>query len=566
MKSLVTLFLLTISLVIAAQKPVLPEDVKLNIEKRINLSLYPSIVVALINADGTSYYNFGSNKFGGQPVTEHSIYEIGSITKTFTATLLADEVLKGEMKLDDPAQKYLPDSVHMPMYEGKSITLGNLSDHTSSLPRMPDNFDPADPMNPYADYTVSQLFDFVSNYSLTRPIGSEYEYSNLAMGLLGQILSRQANTPYEELMLKKIAKPLQMNETKITLDDNMKKNLAYGYSGGEQVENWDLNSMQGAGAIRSSTSDLVKYVSAQMNLTPTSLHDAIELTHQPRHNKAGGNEIGLNWAIDDVQGHKVINHGGATGGYRTFVAFTDKMGVVVLTNCDMDIEDIGVHLLVPEFPLHEIKPKVITWIKEDIDAHGGKKLEDRYEKMKKEKGNYYAINEDEINGLGYQYMNQKKDLKAATAIFAINMKEFPASFNVYDSYAEALMNAGKNEDAIKYYKKSLELNPGNTNGIEMLTKLGVAYEENTPELDEALLATYDGTYELMQGFNIVITHEGNRLFGQATGQQKFELFPKNPTEFYLKVVEANVTFTKNDKGEMGLTLYQNGAVLPGKKI
>jgi CubicO group peptidase (beta-lactamase class C family) len=292
MKSLVTFFLVTISLVISAQKPVLPEDVKLNIEKRISLSLYPSIVVALINADGTSFYNFGTNKFGGQPVTEHSIYEIGSITKTFTATLLADEVLKGEMKLDDPAQKYLPDSVHMPMYEGKSITLGNLSDHTSSLPRMPDNFDPADPMNPYADYTVSQLFDFVSNYTLTRPIGSEYEYSNLAMGLLGQILSRQAGMPYEELMLQKIAKPLQMNETKITLDDNMKKNLAYGYSGGEQIKNWDLNSMQGAGAIRSSTSDLVKYISAQMNLTNTSLHDAIELTHQQRHNKVGGNGIG----------------------------------------------------------------------------------------------------------------------------------------------------------------------------------------------------------------------------------------------------------------------------------
>jgi hypothetical protein len=226
---------------------------------------------------------------------------------------------------------------------------------------------------------------------------------------------------------------------------------------------------------------------------------------------------GLNWAIDDVQGHKVISHGGATGGYMTFVGFTDKMGVVVLTNCDMNIEDIGVHLLVPEFPLHEVKPKVVTWIKEDIDAHGAKKLEDHYEKMKKEKGNYYAINEDEINALGYQYMNQKNDLKAATAIFAINMKEFPASFNVYDSYAEALMNAGNKEEAIKNYKKSLELNPGNTNGIDMLAKLGVAYEENTPQLDETLLATYDGTYELMQGFNIVITHEGNRLFGQATG-------------------------------------------------
>jgi D-alanyl-D-alanine-carboxypeptidase/D-alanyl-D-alanine-endopeptidase len=566
MKSIATVLLLFFTLIVCAQKPVLPEEVRTNIEKRINLSLYPSIVVAILNSDGASYYNFGNNKMGGQPVNEHSIYEIGSITKTFTATLLADEVLKGEMKLDDPAQKYLPETVHMPMYEGKSITLGNLSDHTSSLPRMPSNFNPEDPLNPYADYIEEDLFEFISSYTLTRPIGSEFEYSNLAMGLLGQILARQAKTSYEELMLSKIAKPLQMNETKITLDENMKRNLAYGYAGGKQVKNWDLPGMAGAGAIRSSASDLIKYVSAQMDLTKTSLHDAIMLTHQPRHNKAAGNEIGLNWAIDNVKGHKVINHGGATGGYRAFVGFTDKMGVVVMTNCDLDIEDIGVHILVPEFPLHEVKPKVITWIKDEIDANGSKKLEDHYEKMKKEKGEYYSIDEMEINALGYMYMNEKKDLKAATAVFAINMKEFPASFNVYDSYAEALMQAGNTKDAITNYKKSLELNPGNTNGIEMLAKMGVVYELKAPEMDEVLLTSYDGTYELAQGFNIVITHEGNRLYGRATGQEQFELFPKSATEFYLKVVEARVTFAKNDKGEMGMTLYQNGAVLPGKRI
>jgi tetratricopeptide (TPR) repeat protein len=163
-------------------------------------------------------------------------------------------------------------------------------------------------------------------------------------------------------------------------------------------------------------------------------------------------------------------------------------------------------------------------------------------------------------------MNEKKDLKAATAVFEINMKEFPASFNVYDSYAEALMNAGNNKDAITNYKKSLELNPGNTNGVEMLAKLGVTYEVKTLMLDEALLQTYDGTYELAPGFNLVITHEGTHLFGQATGQSKFELFPKTNTEFYLKVTPASVIFAKNKDGVMGLTLLQNGGVMPGKKI
>jgi|WetSurMetagenome_2_1015567.scaffolds.fasta_scaffold29233_3 serine-type D-Ala-D-Ala carboxypeptidase/endopeptidase len=566
MKPILFSLALIFSFAVHAQKPTLPDEVKASIEKRIALGINPSIVVGLINADGSSYFSFGVKKTGGEPVNEHSIYEIGSISKTFTATLLADEVLKGEMSLDDPAQKYLPETVQLPTYEGESIKLGNLSDHTSSLPRMPTNFHPADPMNPYADYTLDQLFEFLSSYKLTRPIGSEYEYSNLAVGLLGQILSRKAGTSYEELMLSKIGHPLHMDETKITLDANMKKNLAYGYAGGQEVENWDLPTLAGAGAIRSSAFDLLKYIAAEMNLTSTSLHEAMTLTHQPRHNKVGGKSIGLNWFIDDVDGEKIFEHGGATGGYRAFVGFTDKIGIVLLTNSDEDADDIGMHLLDAKIPIRETKPKVTSWIMETIEKNGTKKLVDQYDKMKKEKGDFYSIDENDINTLGYQYMNEKKDLKAATAVFEINMKEFPASFNVYDSYAEALMNAGNKKEAIENYKKSLELNPGNNNGVEMLAKLGVAYEVKAPVLTAELLATYDGTYELAPGFNLVITHDGTRLFGQATGQGQFELFPKSNTEFYLKVTEASVTFAKNDAGVMGLTLFQGGAVMPGKKL
>jgi len=294
----------------------------------------------------------------------------------------------------------------------------------------------------------------------------------------------------------------------------------------------------------------------------------MELAHQVRHDKAGNTRVGLGWHISKGERGDLIWHNGATGGYRAFMGFSDvdKKGVVVMTNSDADIDDIGFHLLFPERPLAEAKPNVTAWIKESIDEHGTKKLVDRFEKMKKEKGDHYSINENDINSLGYWYMNEKKNLPAATAIFEINMKEFPSSFNVYDSYAEALMNAGNNKEAIGYYKKSLELNPGNINGVEMLAKMGVVYEVKAPELKEELLKTYEGTYEIAPGFNIVITHQGTQLFGQATGQSQFELFPKSETEFYLKVVEARVIFAKNGNGEMGMTLYQNGAVLPGKKI
>jgi D-alanyl-D-alanine-carboxypeptidase/D-alanyl-D-alanine-endopeptidase len=566
MKSFSVSLFLFLASVLHAQKPVLPGDVRDNLEQRIKVANYPAIVVGMVNAMGTSFYSFGVKKEGGQPVDEHSIFEIGSISKTFTSTLLAEEVLKGEMSLDDPAQKYLPDSVHLPMYNDQAITLGNLCDHTSSLPRMPDNFDPADPMNPYADYTVDQLYQFLSGYKLNRPIGSEYEYSNLGVGLLGQIISRKTGTPYEELLISRITRPLQMDETKITLDDNMKKNLAFGHASGIQVENWDIPAMAGAGAIRSSAYDMIKYVSAEMNLTPSPLHEAMSLTHKQRHNKVGGNGLGMAWFIDYDDALAIYNHGGATGGYRTFVGFTDSLGVVVLTNTDEDIEDVGMHLLDPAIPIQEVRPKLSQWIMETIDKYGAKSLLSRYAKLKKENGAYYDIDENEINTLGYRYMNERKDLEAAKAIFKINIQEFPASFNVYDSYGEALMNDGNKKDAITNYKKSMELNPDNMNGMDMLAKMGVKYDVPAPEISEALLATYDGTYELVEGFNLVITHQDNRLFGQATGQMQFELFPRSETEFYLKVTEASVKFSKNTEGVMGLTLYQNGAVLPGKKL
>jgi len=566
MKSLVFSFFLIFSLVLHAQKPIIPDDVKASIEKRIEYGNNPSIVIGIVNAAGTTYYSYGTKRIGGEPVDEHSIYEIGSISKTFTATLLADEVLKGEMKLDDPAQKYLPETVKLPMYEGNPITLGNLSDHTSSLPRMPTNFNPADPMNPYADYTTDLLFEFLSSYTLTRPIGSEFEYSNLAVGLLGQILSRQAGIPYEELMLAKIAKPLHMEETKITLDDQMKKNLAYGYASGQEVENWDLPALAGAGAIRSSVFDLVKYVSAQMNLTPSPLHDAMTLTHQPRHDKAGESKIGLNWFINNKGSEEIISHGGATGGYRAYVGFTDKTGVVVLTNSDDDADDIGVHLLNAKSPLREIKPKLTNWIMETIKQDGTKNLVKKFDKIKKENPDKYVIDENDINTLGYQYMNIQKDLKAATAVFEINVKEFPASFNVYDSYGEALMNAGNKKDAITNYKKSLELNPGNLNGMGMLNRMGVDYTAPKVGVNETLLDTYTGTYQMAPGFNLVITREGSQLYGQATGQQRFELYSKNETEFYLTVTEARGVFGKDDNGKMQLTWYQGGTVTVCKKI
>lgn len=449
MKSFLFSVFLLLSFVLHAQKATLPDDVRKNIESRIELGKNPSIVIGIITADGPSYFSFGERSVGGAKANEHSIYEIGSITKTFTATLLADNIVRGEMSADDPVQKYLPD-VKVPVYEDQVITLGHLADHTSSLPRMPGNFNPSNPANPYADYTVKQLNDFINGYTLTRPIGSAYEYSNLAVGLLGNIVATKSGMPYAELLAKKITGPLHMTETKITFDANMKKNLAKPYAGGTEVSNWDIPAMVGAGGIRSSVHDMLIYVGANMHLMHSELAQAMDLAHQPRHNKAGEASIGLNWFITPTNNGSIISHGGATGGYRAFAGFTsdNKMGVVVLTNSDQDVEDIGMHLLDASFPLAEVKPSIAGKIKEWIDKKGTTNLIDRYTDFKKEKGDLYQYDEMDINALGYWYMSQK-NLPAAMAVFALNVYAFPQSSNVYDSYGEALMNDGQKKKQSK---------------------------------------------------------------------------------------------------------------------
>ena len=559
MKRLISLIFI-VPFYLTAQK--LPDDVEGSIKKRLEYSISPSYAIGVIDKNGAHYYNFGTKTINGAPVDEHTIYEIGSISKVFTAILLAQQVVNGKMKLDDPIKKYLPTEVKIPERNNKEITLGNLSDHTSGLPRMPTNFSPANPNNPYADYTVKQLFDFISGYELTRDIGAQYEYSNLAQGLLGTILARQAGSSYEALMIKNIAAPLAMNETRITFDDNMKKNLAMGHSEGTQVENWDIPTLSGAGAIRSSTHDMLKFLAANMGLTKTSLRKAMDLSHRMRHDKAGDMRVGLGWHIAKGKNGDVIWHNGGTGGYRTFAGFVKEtgVGVVVLTNSNAGADDIGFHLLNPDAPLQAIKASIVADMKKLIDSNNINEAIALYKEKKKNVPDQYDFSESALNTLGYSYM-EKNNLPATLSIFNLNVEQYPNSFNVYDSYGEVLLKA-----SIANYKKSVELNPGNTNGIAALAKLGEKVDKEEEVVPETVLESYVGVYELQPGFTITISRDGQHLFAQATGQSKFELFSKTSTEFYLKVVVAQVNFNLLDGKVESLTLSQNGQKLNGKKV
>ncbi len=571
LKIFITLFLLTGFFPGAFSQTTIPVAVSDNIKARVDNGVNTGIVVGIIDADGSRYYSYGVKSLESkEPVNEYSVFEIGSITKTFTGILLADMVIKGEVKLDDPLQNYLPAGITAPTRNGATIKLVQMSNHTSSLPRMPDNFNPANPANPFADYSEKQVYDFLNTYKLTRDIGSEYEYSNYAAGLLGHVMATKKGVTYEKLMIDVIAKPLNLNDTRIALTPKMKTNLAMGHSEGVEVENWDLTSLAGAGAIRSNAVDMLKYVSANMGKAKTNLYPAMQLSHKNSRVEGSSPMVGLGWHKTGSAELEIIWHNGGTGGYRTFTGFTkggDK-GVVVLSNSNASVDDIGMHLLNPTSPLKPIKNSIAIKIRKTIDTQGIEAGVKEYVEIKKDKADYYDFTEGQLNKLGNDYLN-KGEIEKAIAVFNLNAEAYPQSSNVFYSRGEAFVKKGDKEKAIEDYKQSVELNPGNQRGIDRLKELGVSAGDVIKEIvvDTNTLESYVGQYQLAPGFILTVSREGTQLKAQATGQPEFPVFPKSKNVFYLKVVEAQLTFNQHSDGKVqSVTLHQAGQDIVGKKI
>ncbi|WP_250432486.1 serine hydrolase [Hanstruepera flava] len=571
MKYIVSCLLLLLS-VHAISQVQIPDAIKENIQARVEAGENVGISIAYVEGDKVDFFSYGTTDLKHNiPVNEHTVYEIGSISKVFTCIMLADEVLKGSMKLSDPIVNYLPNTVKVPTRNGREITLLDLATHTSALPRMPDNFNPRDPRNPYVDYTPEHIYEFMSSYELTRDIGSDYEYSNYAMGLLGHILELHTGKSYETLLIEKIAHPCNMISTRLALTDSMKNHLAKPHAQGVEVSNWDITGLAGAGGIRSTTEDMVKFLMANMGVLKPNIYEAMTLSQQVAYEKQTDQfKIGLGWHYAQNGDDTIIWHNGATGGYKSFTGFIEgtQKGVVVLGNADTDIGRLGMKLLGDPRPLEVPKPSIATVINKEIEANSIKSAIKLYQQLKTEQSDAYKFDESQLNTLGYKYLSEGHNT-IALELFKLNVTSFPKASNPYDSLGEGYLKVGDTTQAITNYKKSLELNPANDNAKTVLLNLGVAKSElvTDVEVPENVLDTYCGQYELQPGFIITVTRQEKQLFAQATGQPQFELFASAYNKFYLKVVEAQVTFKANDKGKIdSLTLHQNGQNMPAKRI
>jgi CubicO group peptidase (beta-lactamase class C family) len=341
------------------------ETIHAILAKRVGIDRESSGIVAVVSdAAGSRLFTYGSaDTADNRPLDGDTVFEIGSITKVLTALILVDMVERGEVAITDPVANYLPASVKVPEYNGKPITLLDLATYTSGLPNTPNNFAPKNRLNPWADYTVDQLYAFLSGYALQYEPGTHYEYANLGFGLLGHALARRADKTYEALLVERICDPLGLRSTRITLTEDMRSRIAQGHNGRlEPTPLWDIPTLAGAGAVRSTANDLTVFVEACLGRRQMPLRAPLaRLLETRRPTDVPGHEMGFGWFISndlavrmmrETHGDEIAWKSGGTGGFLTFIGFStiSRQGSIALSNAFRhDPVDLGMHLINPDF-------------------------------------------------------------------------------------------------------------------------------------------------------------------------------------------------------------------------
>ena len=300
------------------------------------------LVVGVLQEGQTTVRGFGRVSFDGDRSPDgDTVYEIGSISKTFTGLLLADAVERGLAAPDDSIAKHLPGDVRLSPDEGE-ILLSQLVSHTSGLPRLPDNLGQLDPQNPYVAYGQDDLYEYLGDYVLNSTPGETYAYSNLAAGLLGHLMTRTNGADsYDSLLIERICEPLRLTDTRIDPTPSMYSRLSdAALSGKARGHAWDFKVLEGCGAIHSTVNDLLRYAAAQMTPEGGPLAGAIQRSHtvlyQPRNSDA---PVAYGWHL--IQNGKVFFHNGQTGGFHSYLAFDPvrKLAVCVLSSSTSALVD-----------------------------------------------------------------------------------------------------------------------------------------------------------------------------------------------------------------------------------
>jgi serine-type D-Ala-D-Ala carboxypeptidase/endopeptidase len=326
------------------------------IEKRMSVERIPGISIALIDSNGSvTFHNYGTMGIGhAEPVNEHTIFEAGSITKTFSTGLLRILMDQYNIPADTPLREIFGEDVPIPSKDGNEITLEHLAMHTSGLPRLPGNLNPADINDPYNEYTPEMLFEFLGSYELPRNPGQEFEYSNYAYMVLGQALQKISGKTYDQLLDEWYVSKLDMPSTSRFLSDSLR--LAQPTTSGLPAQRWHSEQVPGFGGMLSTTHDLANYIKLQLGYLDHPKGKLIQKNIEPLNNLGGAFNMSYAWIVATAFEDTVAFHGGGTGGFRSFAGYSpvSGRGAVVMSNGTNDVQDIGRHLINDQFSLAAI--------------------------------------------------------------------------------------------------------------------------------------------------------------------------------------------------------------------
>jgi len=590
-KQITLLLALLLSFTISAQKETkeidqFASELDQKIPQLLNDFIVPGTAIAIIeNGKIILQKGYGySNIDKGIKVTNTTGFNIGSISKTVAAWGIMKLVQEGEIDLDAPAEKYLT-RWHLPEseFDSNKVTIRRLLSHTAglSLHGYP-GWSPKDDLP-----TIEESLDGKNNgpgrVEIIMEPGTKWKYSGGGFSMLQLIIEEVTDQKFEDYMQAQILNPLGMTSSSYTIDEKMLKSSSLEHNNFGEVIDFELFTAQAAAGLHTTINDFTKFALASLYADKNNKQQILSasyleqmMTPAPASNES----YGLGYQVESIDGTSMTlaGHGGANTGWHAFLRVNPVTndGFVMITNggaghniyrqiyCDWIFWKTGESM----GNRCNILPSVASNLKQLVDDEGIDNIKSHYAELKKNLANEYNFSEDQLNQLGYHYLGNDK-VDYAAAIFKLNVELFPKSSNVYDSYGEALLKQDDKEKAIENYKKSVEINPANEGGISVLKELGINTDGLFKEviIDDKILQTYIGKYELAPEFVITVSKDGSQMKAQATGQSEFEIYPRSENVFYLKVVEAQVTFNKNEDGMVvSMTLLQGGQETTGLRL
>jgi len=500
-----------------------------------------------------------------QPDTK---FRIGSVTKQFTATLILQLVEEGKIKLDGKITDYLTD---YRKDTGDKVSIHQLLNHTSGIPSYtarPD-FMAEISRNPYA---VANFVKRFASGDLQFEPGSKFSYNNSGYHILGAIIEKVTGKSYETVLTERIFRPLGMTSTGYDHHAPLLQKRASGYQktpdGFVNAAYLDMSIPYAAGSIYSTVEDLLKWDQSLYQDKILSA-DSKKLMFTPG---LGNYGYGIRITDEPVgktdQKTKIIGHGGGINGFNSLNlrAVEKQQTVIILDNVNLGqyhakIATSIIGILNGQ-PIELPKRSIAETLYKIAIEKGVASAVAEYRKLKAENSPTFDFSETELNTLGYQLLGLKRP-KDAIEIFKLNVEIFPNSANPYDTLGELYLADGQKDLALANYKKAVELDPKNANALLIVRRL----EGKEAKIDSSGFDAYVGDYQVTPNLVLTISKEGDKLFGQMTGQGKLAVEPVSDTQFTMPDVKANISFEKDPAGKVvGLMLSQGTRTVNAKKI